>query len=885
MELWFVLRKKIGTLNKRRQLNHDLDDEMEFHLVMRETKLRDQGMSAAEAHDAARRAFGNRALISETTREVWSFTWIERLLGDIQYALRMLRKAPGFTAIAVLTLALGIGANTAVFSIVYAALLQPLPFRDASRLLVLNETTPMVGVVSVSYPNFLDWRAQSHSFSEMAAAHLVGFNLSGVTEPESLSGLAVSPNFLTMLGMRPAIGRDFEPAEEKAGTAPLAILSYPLWQRRFAGDFEVLGRTISLNGRAFTIIGVLPASFLAPSKTDVLIPFGVWASNNSEEARERAARGDLIVIGRLADGVSRAQATSEMEGIASRLATEYPTSNDRFGVALQPIRDNLVGEVRPALLLLFGAVILVLLIACANVANLLLVRGAGRTREMAVRVALGASRSRIFAQILTESLVLSCLGGLAGLGIAFATVRGLAQLIASGLQPGGAGSLNVPVLLFSAAVVLLTSLIFGIVPVLHSNRIDLQSGLKEGSRTSGAGATHSRIRSALAIAEVALALMLLVGAGLMMKSLYRLLQVDPGFRPDGVLTMTLSLRPDQYSKDPAVLNFWEQLLQRVRQLPGVESAAVATHTPMTANHGRTDITIEGMVQPRPGSYPHPDYHAVSPGYVPTLGVTLLRGRSFTEEDNENAPPVSMINQRLADQFFPKQNPIGRRFMFGHPDPKQQPQWRTIVGVVGDTKLYGLANQSRLEVYVPYRQGASSQMDLLVKTRMDPASLTSAVRASVYAVDSNQSILRVATLKQLVDNSIATPRMTLLLLALFSALAVVLGAIGIYGVISYSVAQRTREIGIRMALGADRSKVFRMVIGQGLRLAVTGIVIGILSALGLTRLMSSLLYQVSTADAETFSAVAILVMLVAVVASYIPARRAMCVEPTVALRYE
>jgi putative ABC transport system permease protein len=388
----------------------------------------------------------------------------------------------------------------------------------------------------------------------------------------------------------------------------------------------------------------------------------------------------------------------------------------------------------------------------------------------------------------------------------------------------------------------------------------------------------------LAIGEAALALVLLVGAGLMMKSLYRLLQVDPGFRPNQVLTMTLSLRPNQYPKGAAVRNFWEQLLQRARELPGVESAAVATNTPMTDSHSRNDITIEGMAQPRPGNYPHPDVHIVSPGYVQTLGITLLRGRNFSEADQEDAPLVAMINQRLAGQFFPNQDPIGKRFMFGHPstDP---PKWLTIVGVVADTKMYGLANLSRLEVYETSRQNPSRQMDLVIKSRVDPAALASVVRAAVYSVDKDQSIASVATMKQLVNNSIATRRITLVLLGLFSALALILGAIGIYGVISYSVAQRTREIGVRMALGAPRAGVFRMVIGEGMKLAGTGIVIGILAALGLARLMSSLLYQVSTADFETFTAVAVLLLLVALAASYIPARRATSVEPIVALRYE
>jgi putative ABC transport system permease protein len=862
----------------------DLQQDIQDHLQEEIDDNLARGMPPAEARRAALIKFGNVTRVVEATREVWGFVWLDRLLGDLQYALRMLRKTPGFTVVAVLSLALGIGANTAVFSVVYSALLQPLPFRDASRLMVLNERTPNVGIVSVAYPDFFDWQAQSHSFSAMAALQPVAFNLSGLTEPEFVNGLAVSPDFLAMLGIRPATGRDFERDEEQPGTAPVVMLSYSLWQRRFGRDSGAVGKTVLLDGRPFPIVGVLPADFLAPGKTDVLIPLGVWATNNPADVHERGDRGDMIVVGRLADGVNRTQATSEVQGIAARLAMEYRATNDQVGAVVQPIRDALVGQARPALLLLLGAVILVLLIACANVANLLLVRGAGRADEMALRIALGASRSRVFAQILTESLVLSSLGAIVGLGIAFAGVRVLGRLIPAALQPGGDVALNVPVLVFSGGVVVIAALLFGITPAIHANRNNLQSALKEGRRSSGAGARHSRTRNALATAEAALAVVLLVGAGLMVKSLYRLVQVDPGFRPNRVLTMTLSLRPDRYSRDAAVRNFWDQVLQRVRELPGVESAAVATNAPMTGNHDRLDITIEGMAPLRPGDYPHPDAHVVSPGYVQTLGIDLLRGRSFTEDDNQQATPVALINQRLANQWFRNEDPIGRRFMFGHPIPEEQSQWLTIVGVVADTKLYGLANQSRLEVYVPFRQVSTAHhMDLLVQSRIDPSALTSGLRGAVYSVDSNQSIAAVVTMKELVSNSIATPRMLLLLLGVFGALAVVLAAVGIYGVIAYSVAQRTREIGIRMALGARRSNVFGMVIGQGVKLAVAGIAIGIPAALGLARLMSSLLYQVSTADAETSSAVVMLVLLVAVAASFVPARRATTVEPMEALR--
>ena len=876
---------RVRNFATRRHSDERLREELDQHLALQTEENIRSGMSPAEARRQALLKLGALEPVRERYYQERSLPWLECAQQDFRFAFRQLRKAPGFAAVAVLTLALGIGANTAVFSVVYSALLQPLPYRDASRLMVMNETTPNVGMVSVSYPNFLDWRAQSHAFLQMSALEAFTFNLSGVTEPESVRGLAVSPNFLAMMGIRPVIGRDFEAAEEKTGTAPVVILSYSLWQSRFGGNPAVLGRTIVLNGHEFTVVGVLPSDFFAPSNTDVLIPIGVWITNNSEEAHDRGSRGDLPVIGRLAPGVSGKQATAEMDGIAARLAKEYPLANDHYGVALQPIRDALVGQTRPALLVLFGAVVFLLLIACANVANLLLVRGTGRTKEITLRIALGASGSRIFVQMFTESLVLSLLGGFFGLGLALGGVRGIGRLIPAGLIPNGAVALNIPVLLFAAAIVLLVAFVFGLLPALRSSRNDMQSELKEGSRTSSAGTVHNRVRGALAITEAALALILLVGAGLMMKSLYHLLQVDPGFSPNQVLTMRLSLRPEQYSTAAAVRNFWEQLLHRVRELPGVESAAVSTNTPMTGNHGRNDVTIEGMAEPKPGHYPHPDVHVVSPDYLPTMGITLLRGRRFTEADKEDAPPVTMINQKLANQFFPDQDPIGKRLMFGHPSTEQHPKWLTIVGVVADTKLYGLANLSRLEVYEPFRQSSPGEMDLVVKSRVDAGALTSAVRSAVYAVDKDQSIASVATMEQLVNNSIATRRVTFLLLGLFSALALVLGAIGIYGVIAYSVAQRTREIGLRMALGAARADVFRMVLVQGMKLAAIGVVIGTLPTLGLARLMSSLLYQVSTTDLETFTAVAALLLLVAFVASYIPARRAISVEPIVALRYE
>ncbi len=870
---------------RRKRMMEELDQDIQDHIERETQDNIERGMSPEDARYAATRKFGNVTHVKEETREVWSLIWLEHFVEDVRFGLRMLRKNPGFTAVAMLTLALGIGANAAVFSVVYAVLLRPLPYKDPSSVVVLNETTPMVGTVTVSYPNFLDWRDQSRTFSQMAAVRGVGFNLSGVTQPENISGDAVSPNFLSMMGVRPFLGRDFDSSEEKAGTPPVVLLSYSLWQSYFGADPNIVGRTIKLDDRAFTIVGVLPPSYRSLDKTDVMLPIGVWATDNSESVKERSARGDLVVIGRLATGVDLAKARGEMEGIAARLAAEYPASNDRFGVVLQPIRDAFVSDIRPAILVLFGAVMFVLLIACANVANLFLVRGASRTKEVALRIAFGAGRGRIVRQMLTESLVLACFGGVLGLALAMGGIRGMAQLIPTGMLSDSTVNLNAAVVLFVGGVVLLAAFIFGLAPALHSTKPNVQSELKEGGRTSSAGASQNRLRGALAIAEVSLALILLIGAGLMMKSLYRLLAVDPGFRTERVLAMGLELRTQQYSQDPAVLNFWQQLLDRVSVLPGVQSAALGTNIPLTDNHSRADVTIEGMAQPAPGNYPHPDIHIVSPKYVETLGISLLRGRSFTDDDNEKAPLAGMINAMVARRFFPNEDPIGKRFLLGHPSATNSSKWYTIVGVVSDTKLYGLANPARLEVYLPFRQSPSNGMAFVVKSSADPAALTNEIREAVQSIDKDQPIFAISTMEKLRSNSVATRRMTLVLLGLFSGLALVLGAIGIYGVISYSVAQRTHEIGIRMALGAPRLDVFRLVVGQGLKLAGIGIAIGIVAAFGLARLMSSLLYGISTTDFETFAGVSILLALVALLACYVPARRAMRVDPTVALRYE
>ena len=791
----------------------------------------------------------------------------------------MMVKNPGFAIVAILTLALGIGADTAIFSVVNAVLLRPLPYRDASRLLIIRESNARVGEVSVSYPDFLDWRQQSRSFAAMVAVHNVGFNLSGVDKPESISGYGVSPEFLSMLGVQPILGRDFLPAEENAGTEPVVLLSYELWQSHLGADPNVLGRSLTLDGRSFTIVGVLPRSFRFLDKTDVLTPMGVFA----KDLMDRGDRGDMDVVARLQPGVTIDQARAEMNGIAARLAKAYPVHDSGVGASLSPLRDALVGDMRPAVLVLFAAVLFVLLVACANVANLFLARASARAREIAVRLAFGASRGRIIRQMLTESFLFAALGGAIGLILGVWSLRGLRELIAPDFLDAIGVRMDGGVFWFTGALIVLVTVAFGLAPALQATHPDVQESLKEGGRSSTPGARQHRLRGALVIAEMALSVVLLAGAGLMMKSLYRLLQVNPGFQPESVVQMEMVLRSAQYSKNPAILGFWEQVLDRVRALPGVEAVALGTAIPLAGTHNRDDITIEGEPLPAPGEFPHPDFHEITPDYMRVLGIPLLRGRTFTEADNETAPPVALINAALAHCFWPNHDPIGKQILFGHPGPKSKPV--TIVGVVGDTRLYGLANPARFEVYAPYRQEPSNDMNLVVRSGLNPAGLIPDIRSAVAAVDKDQPIFGVATMKKLVDDSVSTRRATLILLGLFSALALFLASIGIYGVMAYIVTERTHEIGIRVAVGAEGRDVLRLILGYGARLALWGVAVGLAAALGLMRLLSSLLFAVSTSDPLTFAAVSVVLVVVALMACYVPARRALEVDPMVALRYE
>ena len=878
-DLWIRLR----SLLRRETVESEMKDELQFHSERQLEKYLKEGLSRGEAARRVRMTFGGMEQVGEDCRDARGVSLVEDLVQDLRYGWRTLLKSPGFAATALLTIALGIGANAALFSVIYSVLLSPLPFKDASRLVQLNETTPRVGDVSVSYPNFEDWRAGSRTLSEMAAVVPTDFNLAGIGQPEYIHGLAVSPKFLSMTDLQPILGRRFTSGEAKAGVQPVLLLSYSLWQSHFGADRNVIGKTVRLDSRDFTIVGVLSPNFRWTEKCDVMEPLGVWLTNN-DDAKNRSDRDDLVVVARLAPGVGIERARAEMEGIAANLAREYPDANAHFGVKLQPLRDVFSGDLRPAMILLQVAALFVLIVACANVANLFLMRGTARAKEIALRSVIGASGNRIIRQILTESLLVGLLGGAAGIGVAIVAIAALSHWIPPNTFGGASVGMNSSVLLFSAVLVLLSVFAFGLGPALQSARSSVQAKLKESGKSTATG-HRMRWRSSLATGELALALILLIGAGLMTKSLYRLLSVDAGFQPARVLKLEMSLRTAQYKNDVGLIAFWRRVLDGVRAIPGVQSASLGTGVPLTGHHPRTDITLEGRPAPSPGTYPHPDAHIVSPDYEKTLAIRLLVGRGFTDADRESGQKVAMVNALVAKRLYPGADPIGKRFTFGDGAPGDPSKWITIIGVLADTKMYGLANPARLEVYVPFSQAPPDYMTLLVKSSKEPQALAAAIRRVVASIDQEQPVFGIATMQDVVDASVSKPRITSVLLGLFSGLAFVLAAVGIYGVISYSVGQREKELGIRIALGAKRGDVLQLVLTQGGKIALGGIVAGTAGSVALTQLMARLLYSVSAFDPVIFSAAALVLASVAMAACYIPARRSMGVDPLIALRQE
>jgi putative ABC transport system permease protein len=800
---------------------------------------------------------------------------------DVRYGLRTLIKNPGFTIVTVLALALGIGANSAIFSVVNTVLLRPLPYRNPDQLVMVWEDATTQGFPknTPSPANFLDWVSQNTVFEGMAAVAESSFNLTGPDEPRRFDGRRVSANLFTLLGVEPRLGRVFRLEEDKPGTR-VVILSDGLWQRHFGANPNLIGQSVTLNGESYTVIGIMPPSFQYPTRRDQLwVPMAF-------DAKEATNRGNhfLEVVARLKTGVTLKQAQAEMSTIAARLAQEYPEYNVRIGCVVNPLHEQLVGDIKPALLILLAAVGFVLLIACANVANLLLARAAVRQKEIALRLALGASRSRLTRQFLTESILLASLGGAVGLAFSLVGIRVLRTFIPDTISQAQAVGIDAKVLLFTGLIALVTGVVFGLAPAQQASNFNLNETLKEGGRDSAASSKGNRIRGLLVIAEVAISFVLLIGAGLLINSFLHLRNLDPGFRADHLLTMKIPLPELKYPDKEHRSTFYEEVLGRVRPLPGVEAAAVAGNLPLTYDGDSMPIGVEGRLDPPPDQRPDVVLRVIGPGYFTTMGISLVQGRDFSEQDKAGSVSAVIISEKTAHHFWPGENPIGKRLKPG--STASPSAWRVVIGVVKDVRQNDFIAEPKMEMYMAYSQlNQFAPNALVVRTRVEPLSLAAAVRNAIWSVDKDQPVADIDTMDHIVSQAVARQRFSMLLLGIFAGLALVLAAVGIYGVMSYSVAQRTREIGIRMALGAQRSDVLKMTVKQGLKLVGVGLVMGLVLAFVLTRVMASLLFGISATDPVTFASICAVLLVVALLASYIPALRATKVDPMVALRYQ
>ena len=805
---------------------------------------------------------------------------------DVRYGVRMLLKAPGFTVVAVLALALGIGASTAIFSVLNAVLLRALPFRHAERTVIVWEhnRTRNRPQNTISPANFLDWQDQQSVFEEMSVFYDIRLNLTDAGEAEEIPAQVTTANLFHLLGVEPVLGRTFTPDDAEENRDKVVVLSYGLWQSRFGGAPDIVGQTLTLNGTKVTVLGVLPADFKWFVKEGSLTgkPAQMWTPFKLTAGwRERKGRFPMAVA-RLKPGISREQAQAEMNHIASRLETQYQEFNKGWGVNLVPVREQFAGQIRTPLLVLLGAVGFVLLIACANVANLLLARAAARQREMAIRAALGAGRWRVVRQLLTESLLLALTGGALGLLLAMWGVEALIALSPPNLIGANSVGVSLPVLGFTFAVSLLTGVLFGLIPALEASRFDLNESLKEGGKGNMVSTRSGRARRVFVVAEVALALVLLVGAGLMIKSFMRLQAVDPGFDAENLLTMQLRLTPAKYREPNQRIAFFREAVARIEALPGVRSVGTVSFLPIASLGAATDFTIEGQPAPAAGDAPVTEVRVTDENFFRTMNIPVSAGRTFTEQEATGERQVVVISQDLARQYFPGEDPIGKRITVEMTD---KPVPTEIIGVVGDIKHQSLDTETRPMVYWPHPQLPYSSMTLVIRTAGEPLSLAAAAQREIRQMDKDQPVSDVRTMKAWLGESIARSRFGATLLGVFATVALTLAAVGIYGVMSYAVAQRKHEIGVRMALGARAADIFKLVIGQGMILTLIGIGVGLLGAFALTRVIASLLYGVSANDPLTFGLITLLLAGVALLACYIPARRATKVDPMIALRYE
>ncbi len=821
---------------------------------------------------------------------------MQKIWQDLRYGARMLLKNPGITLIVILALALGIGANTAIFSVVDAVLLRPLPYPESDRLVFLNETSKTMDEISISYPNFTDWRNQNKVFEKIGVHNRGNYNLTGAGEAERITTGQVSADLFAALRVNPALGRLFTDDEDKPGGTPVVVLSYPLWQRRFGGQAGILNQQLTLNGKSYTVIGIMPEGFQYPSRVEMWVPVGQLSGEASWQ--QRGNHPGLYGVARLKPGVTFAQAKAEMDMIASNLEKQYPDQMAGNGIGIRPMLEIFVGDVRRPLWVLFAAVAFVLLIACANIANLLLARAQSRQKEMAIRSAMGAGRWRIARQLLTESVLLALIGGTLGMLVAQWGIKLILYISPDAIPRSKEISLDWRVLAFTIGLSFVTGVLFGLVPALQAGVVDVHETLKESGR--GTSGKHW-LRSSLVVVEVATTLVLLVGAGLMIRSFYRLQKVNPGFSYDHLTSFTVSLPPKKYESAESIEGFYNRLMENLRALPGVESTAAASGLPLGNNGWQTSFVVDGRPLPPREQTPLMEACLVTPDYFRAMNIPLKRGRFFTDRDDRSsiagkdlskltepqreiaALNSLIIDEEFARRYWPNEDPVGQRIRLG---ADSDAPTLTIQGVVGRVKMDGLSQDSnRVQGYFPYAQIPAGGMTVLLKAAGDPNQLIAAVRQQVKAIDSDQPIYSVRTMDEIRAESVAPERLNLTLLSIFAGIALVLAIVGIYGVMSYSVTQRTHEIGIRMAIGAQPQDVFRMIIGQGMLLAFIGVGLGLIGAFGLTRLMATMLFGVEPTDPATFAAIAVLLSGVALVACYIPGRRATKVDPVISLRYE
>ena len=806
-------------------------------------------------------------------------------LQDIRYAFRMLLKRPGFTLIVVLTLAVGIGANTTMFSAIDAVLLNPLPYKDPDRLVVVWETNRQLGPEmwdrnEVAIGNFLDWRSRNQVFDQLGSLFVTDMNLTGFGEPERIKSFVVTTNFFQVLGVQPMLGRSFLPEEERPGSPFTVILSHELWQRLFNSDPSVINKSLTLNGHQVTVVGVMPPAF--ELQFPISMQVGMWVPMVIDPGDANRSLNFLYAVARLKQGVSREQAQTEMNLIATQLQQQYPETNAERGVRVVPLHKQIVGNVESYLYMLFAAVGFLLLIACANVAGLLLARVTTRHREVAIRMAVGASRWRLIRQLLTESVILSALSGVLGLLLAYGGVKLLLALTPSEVPRLREIGLHVPVFLWTLTISIVTGVLFGLAPAVQASRPDLNQALKESSGRNPGSFQGSGLRNLLVVSEMAVALLLLVGAGLMTKSFFRLQQVNPGFDATNLISMNIALPTSKY-RGQQTNGFYDQLIERVRNLPGVKSAGGIDPLPLSDSNVSNPVLVEGAPVVALADRPNVGVRVVTPGYFQTMSIPILKGRSFTEQDRDNTPNVIIVNEALASRFWPNGDAIGKRLGFEGDSDKQV--WREIVGVAGNVRHKALEIEVMPETFFPYQQFPSNFMSLVVQTTSDPVNMVPAIRSQVLSVDKDQPVSDIMTMEQRLAKSVASSRFVMLLLGAFSVLALGLAAVGIYGVMAYLVTQRTQEIGVRMALGAQKRDVLKLVVAKGMALAIIGTVIGLVASLALTRLMTSLLFEVTPTDWLTFVIASTVLLTVALLACYIPARRATKVDPLIALRYE